>query len=113
MNNFVLSYSPFGGTPTEGQLLNHVQVNRYIEQYYQPFIGTYILKSNEIMMVISDSMKGLFESSPYMVHQLFPHLTGGSLPQDVWHWINHGYIPRPVAPDRSEIVNALASFGKK
>ncbi|MEO8722314.1 MAG: hypothetical protein ABI395_02155 [Sphingobium sp.] len=98
MNSFILSYNPFSGNPTEGQLLNHVQVNRYISQYYQPFIGTYVVKSEQSATQLTDSMKGLFENSPFMLTQLFPTTVGGTLPQDVWNWISHGYIPRPPPP---------------
>ncbi|PZU07652.1 MAG: hypothetical protein DI606_16350 [Sphingobium sp.] len=95
MNNYLLSYNPYGFTPTEGQLLNHVKVNRFIVQYYQPFIGTYVLKSEQTAVVVTESLKGLFEQSPFMVTQLFSHLTGGTMPQEIWHWINHGYMPAP------------------
>lgn len=98
MNNYLLSYNTFALNPTENQLLNHVQVNRFIAQYYQPFVGTYIIKSEQPIGTLSESLKGFFNNSPYLLTQLFPNLAGGSLPSDIWHWINHGYIPRPPSP---------------
>lgn len=98
MNNYILSYNPYVTFPNETQLLNHVQVNRYIAQYYQPFIGTFILKSDQTIGVLTESIRGLFDNSPFLLNQLFPHLASGSLPQDAWHWVNYGYIPKPAPP---------------
>ena len=113
MNNFILSYNPFSATPTEGQLLNHVQVNRFISQYYQPFIGTYILKSDQPIGVLTESLKGLFETSPFMVNVLYPNMSGGSLPTDIWHWINYGFIPAPPPPTTNALGGLLGAALKR
>lgn len=105
MNNFILSYNPFAVTPSAGQVLNHVQVSRNVHQYYQPFAGTYIIKSTLSAAALSDSLKGLFENTPYILAQLFPSVAGGTLPQEAWNWLNYGSVPQ--APTPSSTINAL------
>ena len=108
MNNFILSYNPISSAPSHGQILNHVQISRYVSSYYHAFPGTYVLKSEQTATFLTESLKGLFELSPFMVTQVWANHMGGTLPQDVWHWINFGYVPAAaaVAPDN----NALASY---
>lgn len=113
MNNYLLSYNTFTLNPTESQLLNHMQVNRFIAQYYQPFMGTYILKSEQQISVVSESLKGFFNGSPYLLTQMFSELAGGSLPNDIWHWINHGYIPAPPTPPTTTTLAQLAGLGAR
>jgi hypothetical protein len=98
VNNYLLSYSTLTGRPSEGQLLNHVRISRHVLQYYQPFFGTYIIKSDQPIFTVTEGFKGLFEENPFMLTQLFANMSGGSLPPEIWHWINHGFIPAPAAP---------------
>ncbi len=114
MNNFILTYNPFGPFPGEARLLNHVQINRYIEQYYQPYPGTYIFKSNEGVSKLNDSFRGLFEVTPYMVVMFTPTLAGGVLSNEAWNWINTGWVPPiPPAPPANVLENARADWAKK
>lgn len=111
MNNFILSYNPFTLAPSPGQILNHVQVSRNVQQFYQPFAGTYIIKSDLTAFNLSESMKGLFENTPYLLVQFFPHLAGGTMPQDAWNWINHDFVP--PAPDTRSLLNGLIEAAAK
>lgn len=117
MNNYILSYSPFLDNPSEGQLLNHVQVNKFISAYYQPFIGTYVLKSQHHISIVADSLRGLFGSAPHTVSQVFSNAIGGTLPNEVWHWLNHDIIPTPDVPPSQPAIDAwtkaMAPYLKK
>lgn len=110
MNNFILSYNPISCSPSPGQLLNHVQVNRHVAGYYQPFQGTYVIKSELSAAGLTESFKGLFEAEPFVISQVWPHAMGGTLPESIWHWINHGYIQATAGTvlASSNVNNALA-----
>ena len=114
MNNFILTYNPFGFFPGEARLLNHVQINRYVAQYYQPYPGTYILKSNEGTITLNNSFQGLFQNTPYMVVMFTPTLAGGALSAEAWNWINNGWVPpMPPAPPINALAPALADWSTK
>ncbi len=114
VNNFILTYNPFGLFPGEARLLNHVQINRYVDQYYQPYAVTYIFKSNQDVLTLNDSFRGLFQDTPYIVVMFSPTLSGGALSNEVWNWINTGWVPPvPPAPPANVFANALADWPKK
>lgn len=98
MNNYLLSYNPHLASPTAGQVLNHVQVNRFVRAYYHPFSGTYVLKSETGLPELAGSLRGLFEYSSFMLTQLNSSSVDGTLPQGIWHWINFGEMPPPPPP---------------
>lgn len=98
MNNFILSYNPMAQFPSEGQLITLLRINRHVLQYHQPFVGTYLLKSYDTAYVLNESFKGIFEHVPYMLTQVNSAFASGSLPQDVWNWLNFGTVPPPPPP---------------
>lgn len=113
MNNFIFTYNAFLLFPGEARLLNHVKINRYIDQYYQPYPGTFVLRSNENVATINESFRGLFQDTPYMVVMFTPTLAGGALPQEAWNWMNTGWVPPiPPAPTSNFLSNALADWTK-
>ncbi len=112
MNNFILNYNPFASFPSEGQLLGLVRINRHVAQFYQPFFGTYLLKSYDTAYVLNESFKGVFESTPYMLTLISAQNAAGSLPQEVWNWVNNGTVPDPyVPPPPSGALGALMTRG--
>jgi hypothetical protein len=117
VNNFILSYNSWGAFPKESQLLNHVQYNRLIKSYYQPFLGTFLLKSAESAHSLNESLKGFFDEWPYTLIQFDSRFASGSLPTHVWEWINTGVVPPlpppPPRPVPSAVVQALIDAGIK
>lgn len=115
MNNFALTYNPFSLTPSAGQIDNHVKINRAIEQYYQPYPGTYLLKSKESVFTLNETIKGFFEHSSYMLIHYDASYANGRLPQEIWDWINFGFVPvapaLPPAPSYDPIIDALRNLG--
>lgn len=111
LNNFLLSYDTLAGNPSESQLLNHVQINRYITQYFQPFFGTYLLKSNESLLALSDSLRGFFEANRFLLVQLQGGSVTGQMPQEIWNWINYGFVPIPPPAPPAKPLNALTGLG--
>ncbi len=87
-NTFVLSYDPLSNKFTQNQLLAFVRANALTYQYYAPSLGTYLIKSaaNTIQMV--DAYGGFFDGSNFFLAQVFPTLTGGALPLEIWDWVN-------------------------
>lgn len=111
MNNFILNYNPFSQFPRSGQLLTLLRINRHVSQFYQPFHGTYLIKSMDVASVVNDSFKGIFESTPYILTQLFSHVAAGSLPPEVWQWINFDTVPAP--PSSIPVLDALRRYGTR
>lgn len=109
MNNYILSYSPFTSFPSEGQLLGLVRINRHVAQFYQPFFGTYLLKSGDSAYVLNESFKDVFENTPYMLTMITSNFASGSLPQEVWNWINFGTVPQPDVPPPPTATGLLGS----
>lgn len=117
MFNYLLTYNPYLGTPTENQLLNHVRINRFVSQYYQPYPGTYLLKSEQQAAVINDSFSGFFEGSPYMLVLYSAPYSGGKLPPEIWQWVNTGAVPtanalQPTLFPRGSLAEAIQNAGR-
>jgi hypothetical protein len=93
MNNYVLSYNPISPNVSHNQLLQFIKDNRKVSQYYQPFLGTYILKSTESLFSLSESFKGLFDGFPFMIVSFAAWASGGQMPPEIWTWIGHGVFP--------------------
>jgi hypothetical protein len=104
--SYILSFNPFSTTPSVGQILNHLQVNKYVSGFYSPFPGTYLLKSPQTIDVLNNSFLGLFESAPYTIMMISGATAQGSLPQEIWAWVNYGAVP-PAPPPPTTQGNAL------
>ena len=95
MNNFVLCYNCVSPNHSEGKLLNYVQYNRLIEQYYQPFIGTYFIKGTGTTVTLGQSFRGFFEEIPFFLVNFNSWHAAGAMPPEIWTWLNHGQVPPP------------------
>jgi hypothetical protein len=95
VNSFILTYNVFNVHPTLGQIQNHLTVNKYVDEYYSPFAGTFLIKSGQDFKVLSGSLKGFFEASTYILSQIHPPHTEGVLAPEVWTWLNFGLLPPP------------------
>jgi len=90
--------SAFSVSPTHGQVTNYLEVNRYVSGFYSPFPGTFLLKSAEPLLSLTDSFRGLFEDQPYTLVEFVPSNVNGTLPSDIWQWLNYGVVPAPPPP---------------
>lgn len=112
MNNFMLTFSPYLDKPSHGQLLNHVQTSRFVAQYYQPYAGTFLLKSFNDAQEVANSIHGLFDGAAYMLVQVNSDLVGGNLSHDAWNWLNYGVLPTvPPAPPVEKPVGLGRGLG--
>ena len=100
MNTYVLSYNPLMTTLQPAQLLAFIKEARRIQSWYSPFIGTYLLKSEDSISAMNQMFSGIFNGELHTIALVFPTHIGGSLPPAVWNWING------VSP-----LNALVSYG--
>jgi hypothetical protein len=98
MHNYVLSLNAFSVSPTLGQVTNYLTVNRYVSGFYSPFPGTFLFKSTEPLLKLSDSFKGLFEDQLFTLAEFVPSNVNGTLPHDVWQWLNFGVVPKASPP---------------
>lgn len=107
MHNYLLSMSAFSASPTQGQVTNYLQVNRYVAGSYSPFAGTFLLKSNETLLPLTESFRGLFEDQPFTLVEFLPSNVNGTLPAEIWQWLHFGFVP-PAPPPPV----AIPSHGK-
>lgn len=93
LNTFILSYDPLSDKYSLNQINAFIRANAYTYQYYMPLIGTYLIKSKADLLSLIDTYNGFFDGSNFFVAQIFPTVTGGALPQDMWDWINSDNPP--------------------
>ena len=91
--NYALSYNPSGLHPNGSQLHIFISQNRDVETWYLPFLGTYILKSDKALTELMPQFSAFFSNAPYMLTWIPPGGTTGSLPPEVWTWINNQSPP--------------------
>lgn len=87
-NTFILSYDPISVKYTMNQLHAFVKAHGYTYQYYSPQVGTYIIKAAASIGQMAETYRGFFDGSQFFLAQIFPNLTGGALPQEMWTWLN-------------------------
>lgn len=92
-NLFLLSYNPYDPKVSPNQVLASVRDNKYTFQYYQPYVGTYIIKSVFDLMSLSNSYKDHFDGTTFFIAQIYPGLSGGAMSPEIWNWINTGQLP--------------------
>lgn len=100
MNTYTLSYNPFETKFSATLLLNFIRENRKVLQYYQPFMGTYIIKSDETLLTLVESFGGQFDGAPFLLSYTSPSLVGGAQEPVIWQWINSGALPALTNPTR-------------
>lgn len=93
MNTYTLSYNPFETKLSATQLLTFIRESRKIFQYYQPFMGTYILKSDEPLLTLVESFRGQFDGAPFILSYTVPSMVGGAQETVIWQWLNSGTLP--------------------
>lgn len=93
MNTYLLSYNPVDFTINGNRLLAYVRDNRNVQQYFQPWMGTYIIKSHADLQVISAGFVDFFDESQFVIAQVFTSHLNGLLDQPMWGWINYNVMP--------------------
>lgn len=95
---YVLSYYGWSVSPTDSQVRMFVQSHRDIETWYYPFVGTFIFKSRRKLFDLAVEFRQFFGGSPCLLTYANSSLMGGSLPQEVWDWINNAPAPTLDGP---------------
>jgi hypothetical protein len=106
MNTYILSYSPLDEKVSAYQLLAFIRDNRKIAQYYQPWMGTYIIKSQEDLVSLLSSFNLLFHGSSYILSRIFTTQMGGMLTPEIWNWINTDTVP--AVPPLGGLLSRIA-----
>lgn len=87
---FTLSYDPISPSPSGPQLQAFIKEHRLIEEWYQPFLGTYIFKSSQSAATLKASFDPMFASTAYLISIAQPAQMTGALPPSIWAWISRG-----------------------
>ena len=98
MKTFILSHNPFEPSITSAQIQAIVRNNRFVSQWYFPFTGTCIFKSESELSVLAPSFRELFNHMPFFLSEVFPPSMGGSQDQYVWDWLNTNKMPTLPSP---------------
>jgi hypothetical protein len=85
---YQLTFSASNPSPTAIQAHLFIAQNRDIETWYLPFSGTYIFKSDKLLTELQVQFGQFFGQSLFILSYLSPNLVGGSLPQNIWQWLN-------------------------
>jgi len=93
MNNFLLTYDPLLPTVRGEQLLQYIKDSRSIAGFHSPYLGTVVLKSDLTVHLLAEQFRGIFIGAPFLLSQIYPVMTGGSQPHEVWAWLNS--VPSP------------------
>jgi hypothetical protein len=98
-NTFLLSYDPLMTDPAPIRLVEFVRSNAFTYQYFVPFLGSILIKSQASVEDIHASYSTFIRPSSFLLTQVFPVMITGMLSQAQWDWINAD-TPPPL-PDRS------------
>lgn len=90
MQNYILSFDPLNSRVTMQQLAVFIRVSREIHGWHTPFVGTYMLKSNESLFALQQSFNELFETESFIITMADPGRVTGFLPVSIWEWFNSG-----------------------
>lgn len=102
MANYILSFDPTNPSISASQLAVFIRLSREIEGWYSPFLGTYMLKSNENLLALLKSFGEIFGNASFILVAANSAQVTGSLPSSVWAWFSEG---------NAGTLAALASYG--
>jgi hypothetical protein len=98
VRTFSLSHDPFDPKISPIQVQEIVRNNRYIVNWYFPFAGTCIFKSEFDIHVLAPSFRAMLNGAPFLLSEVAPHNMGGAQDQSIWNWINSGQLPSLPSP---------------
>ena len=100
MSNFtyVLSYDATSSNFSLNRLRAFIESNRLVKSWYLPFQGTYVLKSDSLLMDFLPSFNQFFDGSTFLITYANGNIVTGSLPVNIWHWMNTGDVPQLAGP---------------
>lgn len=84
---FQLNYDIFGTNLTVTQIQGFMNESRRIVSWYQPFAGTFLIKSNESQALIRDGFSSIFGDAKFILSLVDVRNATGALDSTVWHWI--------------------------
>jgi hypothetical protein len=84
---FQLSYDISGTNLSLGQLSGFMNDSRRVKSWYQPFIGTILIKSDDMAHELRESFHAIFGGTKFLVSPLDARSVSGTLDTSVWHWV--------------------------
>jgi len=93
MKTFLLSFDPLSNSIKATQLLTFIQESRKVSQYYAPFVGAYVIKSEASIHDLQEAFAGIFDQTLFMIVEMEQGAVGGRLPINMWPFVNGQVIP--------------------
>jgi hypothetical protein len=90
---YQLTFPVASASPNPTQTHVFVSQNRDIETWYIPFPGTYIFRSDRLLAELQSPFSQFFGQTLFLLTYLSPSLMTGSLPLNVWEWVNQPDTP--------------------
>lgn len=90
---YTLSYNPYGDKFNQSHLQLLIEKSREITSWYLPFVGTYVLKSEQGIETFTTSFRRFFGEEAFLITYGTPRLMSGAMPQTVWDWLNQEAMP--------------------
>lgn len=89
MTTFSITYNSLQLQAVEKQLDAFLQSNRNVVSWAKPFDGLYLVRSNLDRIALYVNLKSFFpDSIPFFVASVTAAECVGTLPQNVWDWLN-------------------------
>ena len=85
---YLLSYNPMMPALSPAQIHAFIEQHRDIRTWYIPFSGTYVIKSELALVTLVEPFRRFFGPNLFILTYVNRSLIGGSLPNQVWDWIN-------------------------
>ena len=85
---YILTFNPFAENPTHSQVDIFLRSHRDISTWYFPHLGTYLFKSGKSVAELTPGFRQFFGNTQFVMSFVIPALVGGSLPENIWAWIN-------------------------
>lgn len=82
---YQLAFSTFA-TPKPMQVHVFITQNRDVESWYAAFPGSYLFKSDKLLVELQTQFTQFFGDAQFLVTYVPPNSIGGLLPESIWQW---------------------------
>ncbi|MGQ2958537.1 MAG: hypothetical protein ACT6QT_06815 [Sphingopyxis sp.] len=88
-HNYLISYDAFSSVQFEAKLLGFVKENGKIAAWSRPYLGLYLVKSDQDLLSVRESFFSFFgDQTAFVVCPISKFTLLGILPAETWNWLS-------------------------